>query len=290
LFYFGFNYLKGQDVFSRSEVYYTTYTQANGIAKSAAIMIRGFRVGTVSDMSLNQNSESAPIVLELTIKSKYRIPKNSKARIFSGDILSGKALAIDLGDSKEFLEPGDTLFSEVDPDLFELAGSELDALKKKATMVVDELIETLTAVDSLLCKDNLENIRKTLANIEDITNKLNTAGLDSVVENMNKFSHTLGENSERMDSILMNVNNLTGMLADSKLSDAIDDAAQAMEQLNGAMKSLNSEQGTMGSFLKDKQLYDSLVRATSNLSILLEDLKENPKRYVHFSLFGRKNN
>ena len=288
LFYFGFNYLKGQDVLSRSDVYYTTYKQANGIAKSAAIMIKGFRVGTVSDMTLNQDSENAPIVLELTIKRKYRIPKNSKARIFSGDILSGKALAIDLGDSEQYLEPGDTLYSEVDPDLLELAGSELDALKKKASTVVNEVLETLSAVDSLLSKDNLNNISKTLANVESITNKLDKSGIDKVVDNMNRFSKTLGDNSERIDSILFNLDNLSDSLVAAKLPTMINEAAEAMAQINLAMKGINEGKGTLGAIVEDKQLYDSLVRATSNLSLLLEDLKQNPKRYVHFSIFGRK--
>jgi phospholipid/cholesterol/gamma-HCH transport system substrate-binding protein len=290
LFYFGFNYLKGQDVFSRSETYYTTYKQANGIAKSAAIMMKGFRVGTVSGMTLNQNSETAPIVLELTVKSKYKIPRDSKARIFSGDLLSGKALAIDLGSSNEYLEPGDTLFSEVDPDLLEIAGSELDALKKKASLVVNELIETLGAVDSLLCKQNLQNISKMLANVEQITAKLNESGLDQMVNNMNRFSKALGDNSHRVDSVLRNVASLSDSLVAAKLPTMVNEATRAMSQLNDAMENINNGKGTIGALMENKELYDSLVRATSNLSLLLEDLKNNPKRYVHFSLFGRKSN
>ena len=129
-----------------------------------------------------------------------------------------------------------------------------------------------------------------LANVEQITAKLNESGLDQMVNNMNRFSKVLGDNSHRVDSVLRNVASLSDSLVAAKLPTMVNEATRAMSQLNDAMENINNGKGTIGALMENKELYDSLVRATSNLSLLLEDLKNNPKRYVHFSLFGRKSN
>ena len=148
LLYWGVNFLKGTDLFTSSVHYYAAYDQVNGLQPSAAVVIKGYKVGTISDISYDPQ-RSNNVVVEFAIKSKFKIPKDTKARIFSDGIMSGKSIELELGRSDAYLHEGDTLFSEINKDFLEVAGSEFEFLKQRANDVISEMIVTLRGINKL---------------------------------------------------------------------------------------------------------------------------------------------
>lgn len=291
--YWGINFLKGRDIFNRTNTYFATYEQVNGIQRSSPIMIRGFNVGVVSNIMYNPGV-SDMIVLEFSINSRYKIPDNSQARIFSNGLLGGRAIEIVMGDSDRFLRNRDTLYSSTDRDLFEVAGSELEIMKQKVTVIADNLTKTLVTLNEIL-KNNSDNINGALSNISQMTGSLNSLisgereNLREIILNINAFTETLNRNSGNMDSILTNLGGFSNQLAAMDIRAMGDNLAGSLDRLGSILEKVESGDGTAAQLLNDKELYESLNSAASNLSELLEDLKANPGRYLNITVFGGRN-
>lgn len=288
--YWGVNFLRGRDLFNRYNNYYATYDVIAGVQKSSAITIKGFKVGVVSNISYNP-SVSEKIVVEMNIRSKFKIPENSKARVISGGILSGKEIIIEYGDSERYLEDRDTLRSEMDPGLLEMAGPELEMIKQRVSNLMNDLTRTLDNVNGVL-EANSANITSTIENLADITSSLNRVvsseegTLKEVVANINTLSQTLENSSQNIENIIGNVETFTDSLSKADIPLLVNNLSITMEKLNGTLAKVNDGKGTLGKLVHDEELYNSLSEASLNLSVLLEDLQKNPERYVQFSLFG----
>ena len=285
--YWGINFLKGRDLFTSSVHYYAVYDQVNGLQSSAAVLIKGYKVGSISDISFDPE-RSDKVVVEFSIKSKFKIPDDTKARIFSDGLMGGKAVELELGKSAKYLQQGDTLFSEINKDFLEVAGSEFEFLKQRANDVINQLMITLMA-------DNKDNLNATFTNIASISGNLNEViageknNVREIVQNLNELSKTLSSKSGQIDRIVTNVENFSDSLSKSKIPTMIAQATTTLESLNTTLEKVNHGDGTVGRFLNDQALYDELVDATANLSALLEDLKAHPSRYINVSVFGRRN-
>lgn len=290
--YWGINFLKGHDLFTTDNTYYATYDQVNGIQKSSAIVIKGFKVGVISDITYDPQ-KSDKIVLHFNIKNKFRIPENSSARIYSDGLLGGKAVEIELGDSKTYLSNGDTLRSFREKDIFDIAGSEFEYLKQRLNVMANDITETLEAFNTLL-SDNSENIKATLTNLSEISGNLNRliqteeADIRNIVDNMNAFSASLCDNTGKIENIVTNVESFTDSLKTANIPTLVNNLSSTLDEMNTLLAKVSDKEGTLGKLVGDDALYDSLVTASSNLSLLLQDVKEHPKRYVQFSIFGRK--
>ena len=284
----GIRFLQGLDVLSRNAVYYASYDQVSGIQAASPIMLKGVKVGTVTDISLDPR-RSDNVVLQFTIKRQYRIPKDSEAKIFSDGFMGGKAIEIVYGKSSEFLEKGDTLRSVRGRDLMDMAGSELEFFKQKISQVTADLSRTLDNLN-LLMEDNAQSINGTLRHLDamsgDLADLLDTEkqNLASAVENLTAFSEMLGENAPRVDSMMGNLNRITTELADAGFAREL---SETVGEMNLLLERIQEGDGTVGRLLNDPSLYESLNEASGNLASLLANLEQYPGRYVHFSLFGR---
>ncbi|MFI3330766.1 MAG: MlaD family protein [Rikenellaceae bacterium] len=293
LLYWGVNFVQGSDVLRRNNTYYASYEQVSGLKVASPVILKGLSIGVIQNMSYDP-TKSENVIVEMSVKNKYKIPKNSKAKVFSDGLMGGKALEIMLGDSDEYYKDGDTLISSIDKDLMSLAGSELDAIKIIAKELVDEVMITLKSVNILLAS-NQESVTATMQNLSSISSSLNDVvgseaeQLKQLIANLNAMSKALSDNTSKIDNILGNVEGLTDSLSKSEFPTMVANLSNTMGELNTVLSGVNSGKGTLGRLAGDEALYDSLAIATSNLAVLLEDLKANPSRYVHFSLFGKKN-
>ena len=288
LLYWGINFLKGRDLFNRNFTYYAYYDNVSGIQVSSPIIIKGINVGRVSDIKFRPEMNNS-IQVTFDIKSTYRIPDNSVVRLFTNGIMGGKALEIELGDSSNFLPDGATIRSESETDFLELAGSELDYFKQKLNQLISSLDTTLASVSNLV-SDNSDNIAGIIANLNQTIAAFGSHrdDIEHVIANINGMTSALAANTGKIDSTLINFQNISKELSEADLKETVNNLDAAIGELNKLLASANSENGTVGMLFNDPQLYDSLTVATSRLASLLEDLQNNPKRYVHFSLFGRK--
>ena len=214
----GIRFLKGFDIFSRNSVYYAAYDQINGVQTASPIMMKGVKIGTVTGISFDpQRSDN--VVLQFTIKRQYHIPTDSEAKIYSNGLMGGKAIEINYGTARTYLQKGDTLRSVRERDLMDVAGSELDFFKQKISQVTGDLSRTLTNLNDLL-EANAQSITGTLGHLDTVTGDLagildaEKHNLKAAVENLTAFSAMLGENAPRVDSIVGSVNRIAADLAD----------------------------------------------------------------------------
>lgn len=284
----GIRFLSGLDVFSRNKVYYAYYNSVNGVQIASPVMIRGVKVGQVSAITLDPTKDSG-VELALTVERKYTLPADSKAKIAGNGLLGGKSVEIVYGQSAEKLSNGSRIETVEDQDLMSMAGGELEELKKKVDTVIASLTQTLDHVSGLI-ETNHENFSGIVSHLESMTGSMDNvvsgqkSDLKAIVENLARFSDALGRNDGKIDSLMMHLNSVADQFASADVADSLN---ATLSKLNATLDSINNGDGTVGRLLNDRELYENLTAASENLSSLLSDLEANPKRYVHFSLFGR---
>lgn len=284
----GIRFLSGLDLFARNVEYVAVYDQVNGVQEASAVMMKGVKVGTVSAIELNP-SISDQVAIHLLIKRAYRIPTDSEARIFSDGLMGGKAVEIVLGNEPTYLEKGDTIRSSRSHDLMDVAGSELDFFKQKFATIADDLSRTLNNLNSIL-ESNAGHLNRTMNNLDQLSGDVaelmhnEKADLERAVAGLSQFATMLGESAPKVDSLLGGVNELVATLDREQVAAKL---ASTISSLDEVLAEIEGGEGTIGRLMSDEQLYKNLTAASENLSLLLEDLKANPARYVHLSVFGK---
>lgn len=290
LLYMGIRFVKGRDVFNTTNTFYAYYEQTAGIQKTSAIMIRGVRVGSVIDVRLN-NPHSPMVEVVMNIKRSYRIPDDSKARIVSSGIIGGKVIEIEVGSTTASLRSGSTIESVADKGLLEIAGSEMEYFKQKATVIINQLTVTLQGINSLL-EENSRAVAGSMRNIDAITGRVDRmlgdkqVQIGSIIDNLDSLSQALGTSRGKIENIASNIEQVTDSLQQANLGQMLNTMNSTLVSLNTVLNRINAGEGTVGQLATNPELYDSLTNACSNLSLLIEDVKNNPGQYVRFSLFG----
>lgn len=291
----GYNFLKGNSIFSSETTLYARYTQVDGLGVSKPVLINGFQIGRVDKLELKSDGS---IIATLKIKDEYQIPKNSLARLESTDLLGGKAIVLVLGNSKEYAEDGFMLNANVEKSLMEA----VQPVQKKAELIITKMDSILTSVNSILNPNFQKNVDKsftsiasTLASLEATSKKVDglvaseSSKLSNILSNVEAISLNFKNNGAKIDAILANLNTVTDKAAALNFKQTIDNANQAVADLQGMVNDVKNGKGSLGQLLNDNRMYENLNNASKSLDNLLIDLKANPKRYVHFSVFGGGN-
>jgi len=291
----GYNFLKGNSIFSSETVLFARYTHVDGLGVSKPVLINGFQIGRVDALTLQPNGT---IIATLKIKDKYDIPKNTIARLESTDLLGGKAIIMDLGNSADYAQDGDTLNANVEKGLMEA----VQPVQKKAELIIAKMDSILTSVNSILNPNFQKNVDKsftsiasTLGSLEATSKKVDalvgseSSKLSSILSNVEAITVNFKNNGAKIDGILTNLNSVTDKVAALNFKQTIDNANKAVADLQGIVTDVKNGKGSLGQLINDKQMYDNLTNAAKNLDNLMIDLKANPKRYVHFSVFGGGN-
>lgn len=291
----GYNFLKGNAIFSNETVLYARYSRVDGLTVSKPVLINGFQIGRVDKLQLQPDGS---ILAALNINGKYDIPTNSIARLESTDLLGSKAIIMNLGNSRVFAQDGDTLNANVEKNLMEA----VQPVQKKAEAIIDKMDSILTTVNAIMNPDFQNNVNRsfnsiagTLASLEQTSKKVDrlvgTEGskIAAILSNVESISNNLKSNNDKINAILNNINSVTDQVAAANFKQTIDNANKAVADLQGVVNKVNSGEGSLGLLVNDKQMYENLNNASKNLDNLIIDLKENPKRYVHFSVFGGGN-
>lgn len=291
----GYNFLKGNSIFSTETELYARYNQVDGLGVSKPVLINGFQIGRVDKLELQPNGT---IIATLKINDKYDIPSNTIARLESTDLLGGKAIIMDLGNSTEYAKDGDTLNANVEKGLMEA----VQPVQKKAELIITKMDSILTSVNSILNPNFQKNVDKsftsiasTLGALEATSKKVDAlvgseaSKLSSILSNVETITVNFKNNGAKIDAILANLNQVTDKVAALNFKATIDNANKAVADLQEMVSGIKNGKGSLGQLLNDTQLSDNLNSASKNLDNLLIDLKANPKRYVHFSVFGGGN-
>ncbi len=285
LFYWGFNYLKGKNLFvGASQSYYVTYENIKGLQKSSPVTIDGLRVGSVTDIHFNTNPKiEGNLIVEFVIEEDVQFSKNSIARIYSGGIMGGKSLAIVRKEEGEKAIPGDFLKGEVGADML----SKLDPIQDKVEGVLVSVDAVAKDIDHLLNDDTILELQSSFKKINLILSSLEATSksIDILVK---KNDRTLNETLNNVALTSNNLKTVSDSLAKVKLVSITKKLDHTLANLDHITTGISKGNGTVGKLVKDEKLYNNLEAASKELEELLREVKEHPKRFVHFSMFGKK--
>ena len=279
--FYGLQFLKGLNVFSSNIVYYVAFDDVSGLSPSSPVYANGYRVGVVKALNYDYNPQSK-IVAELDLNKNMRVPRGSHAELAS-DLLGNIKINLVLSDDPiNMLGLGDTIPGEMEMGMMTKVTKMLPAIER----MMPKLDSIMASLNTLLADPALRN---TLHNVEGMTNNLNatSAELKTLSASLNREVPGM---MQKTNGVLDNTQQLTGNLAAIDVEGMAAKVNQTLANVEQLTQKLNSNEGTLGLLMRDPTLYRNLTSTTASADSLLIDLREHPKRYVHFSLFGRKDN
>lgn len=285
LLIFGYSFLKGKNLLDSSRTFYAVYDEVEGLSPSSAVTINGLKVGQVTDINfLNQQGQ---LLVTFTVEKDFEFSKNSTAQVYGGGIIGGKSLAIvPEYEAGEMAKTGDTLQSNVEEGIMELVNERLTPLQQKLERTVVSADSLLTSINNVLNDSTTDNINNTFKNLNATMRSLKntSSSLEGIVQGN---AENLNQTFDNLNTMSGNFKTVSDSLKAINLGQITDDLETVVADFRGIADNLNNGEGTAGKLLNDDKVYNNLDRATKQLEELLQDIKLNPKRYVHFSVFGK---
>lgn len=277
--YFGMNFLKGMSLFSDDEVYYIKFKSISGLSSSSPIFADGYHVGVVKEIQYDFEHNNG-IVVAFMVDDDLRIPQGSSAEIVSDVMGNVKMHLIFNRESQAIINPGDTIYGDTDSGVMGKVADMIPTLQN----MLPKLDSILISVNTLLTDPN---ISKSMSNVQLITKDLTTSTreLNTLMANMNKEVPGL---MSKANSVMDNTSKLTENLASLDIDATMAKVDQTLANVQTLTQTLNNKQGTLGLLMNDPSLYNKLTHTVQSADTLLNNLREHPKRYVHFSIFGKK--
>ena len=277
LFIIGFSYLKSNDVFVSDRVFYAVYDDVEGVSNGTPVTISGFNVGSVQDIKFYKNTSK--LLLKFRVENDFIFSKNSVAQIYETGLIGGKALSVIPKYGEELAKNGDTLKSSIAPGLTELVNDKLSPLQEKIESMVVSADSVLLSLNSVLNNEAKLEIQSSITNFSSTV-----ADLKSSASTLDDILNT---NKNQINNIISNVNETSNEL--SNLSIVVDNLTQSSNSIEKIVNEISNGDGSLNKLIFEDDLINSLDAASKNINLLIKDLRLNPKRYVHFSLFGKKN-
>ncbi|MBQ6731861.1 MAG: MCE family protein [Paludibacteraceae bacterium] len=277
MLYFGINFLKGINIFTPNTTLYVQYNSVDGIVKTSHVLINGYQVGHVSDIVFDYTKE-APITLELTVDRKLVVPKGTIAEVYETGLLGDKAIRLRLGKSNELCHKGDTIEGIITGGVLAQA---MESLLPPIQNMIPNIDSTVRALRAVVESEHVENI---LANADDAVKSLKDASgkLDAMMStDIKPFMADAKNVAAKLDKVATDV-------SEADLKKTLSELEAAIDNVKLATAKLSSTDNTLGLLLNDRKLYNDVDSILINGNALVVDLKQNPKRYVHFSVFGSK--
>lgn len=297
----GANYLKGKNIFDKSLKLYAVYPNVGGLARTNPVMFNGNKVGQVESVDFSKDF-SGKLIVQFSITESYiKIPRDSKAEIFSDGFLGGKAINLVFGKATETVKNLDTLNSSIETSLQEAVNQQIAPLKNKAESLIGSIDSAITTVKSIFdikaqedisssittISQSLKVFKKTMEDADDMVNE-NRQSLQRIFANVESITKNFENNNEKLDQTLSNLKSISDSLAGANLQQTVNNASIAMQEVAELMQKVNSGEGSLGALMNNDTLYQNLEAAAYDLDQLMLDMRLNPERYVHFSIFGRK--
>lgn len=284
LLLWGLNYLKGKNLFNKHDEFYAVYPNVSGLMQADAVLINGYQVGQVNRMILTGPAQDQ-IVVEMTIDDKVRIPEGSIAKIISSGMLGTKAIDLELKPAPSSYSPGDTLISAIEKGLQARISEGVTPIKEST----EHLLQTIDSVIvNVFDQKAQQDLKMTMGHVEKTSAVFmqKREELRQSIDDLTSVIATLKNSEEDIDHALSNFSAISDSLKKAELKSTVDEANAALKEINLLVSKVNQGQGTLGHLANDDSLYINLDQSAANLSLLLDDIRNNPKDYVRFSLFG----
>ena len=300
LLVWGINYLKGFSLLKNERTFYAVYSNVGGLNKANPISINGLGVGQVQNVEFMHDG-TGRLLVTLLISNDIEIPSNSIAKIVSADLMGSKSIELKLGDTKNLAQDGDTLVSDTQLSITEEVNKQVAPIKAKAEALMGSIDSVMVVIHNIFnekTRENLSNsiekITLALASLEHASLGIDTivtsekGRLQSIFSNIESIAKNIKNNNERISKAIGNIADITDTLAKARLSETILKTNQAITQVSGIVENINQGKGSLGLLVNNDSLYNNLNESSKDLDLLIKDMKENPSRYVHFSVFGKK--
>ena len=293
IFIWLYSFLKGKDIFQLEANYYAIYDKVGGLAESNPIEVNGFKVGIVKSVKF-LDATSGKLLVTFSVSRNVKLPLNTVAEIIPVSPLGGMKAQFIYGKGPGFYNNGDTLAGKVAPTIFDIINEDILPLKDKISNLIVTLDSVTSGLNEVMDNQFKSNITATIDNLNKTTESLKSIvtskedELKNTMDNINKFSNMLAENSEKLGSTFSNFAEITDTLAAADIYGTITNLKTSLEQATATLSNLNAGKGSAGKLMTDDTLYVNLSNSLESLNSLLIDMKTNPKKYVHFSIFGKK--
>ena len=300
LLYFGFNFLKGKNLFSPSRSYYAVFDNVDQLMPSARVQVNGFQVGIIDQVGFLSEGSYKVLVKFLIDNDDLNIPKDSEAHIVS-DLLGTRTLELTLGKSTVLAQRGDTLKAVRDAGITDEIKDAIKPLKAQIENLAGSVDSVLTGLNRVFNKktqdglvSSFESVNSSIMRFEHTVKEFDLlvtnerSKLSSIFSNVASITTNLKNNNEKLSNVFSNMDKISDDIAKSNVKQTMTDLQESIGSLQKVLKNVENGQGSLGKLATDDSLYVNLDNSSRNLSLLLEDMKAHPSRYVHFSVFGKK--
>jgi phospholipid/cholesterol/gamma-HCH transport system substrate-binding protein len=283
---FSFNYLKGINLLEKSRHFLVVYENVEGLVASNPVTINGFKIGNVQKINLSADGTNR-LEIKLMIDNEVEFSKSSKAELYETGLIGGKAIAIIPNyEDSSIAENGDYLQGTIKPGLTELVNQKLTPLQDKLESAIQNADNVMLNINELLSDETKTSLQQSILNFKNISESLyeTTNNVNSIIL---KNSNTIENSLNNIESSSKNINEITQSVSDANVSDLILKLNSTVTNFNLALSKINNGNGSISKLLENDAIFNNLEKATSELEALINDIKANPNRYVHFSIFGK---
>lgn len=287
LFILGFTYLKSSPIFDNKIQIYAVYDNVGGLQTGNSVSINGYKVGQVK--SINFLDRSGKLIVAMSIDDQFKFSKKSVAELFDTGIIGGKGIQIvpDLDSNNPIVVVGDTLVSSIKPGVTELVQQQLNPLQLKVENIISNADSLLVGVNKLLDPSTRKNLQEGIN------------GINGLIQSLTQTNKTINEllihNKTSIDSSLVamnqtmsNLSHITDTIVNMGLDQSLNQLSTSLSSINSILSNVEKGEGNLGKLAQEDKLYENLERSTKELSLLLQDMRLNPKRYINVSVFGKK--
>ena len=286
LFIFGFNYLKGSSILDKQKTIYAVYDEVDGLLVGANVMINGLSIGNVTELDFLPNSTK--ILVTLKVKDKLNFSSKSTASIYETGVLGGLAISIEpVFERESIVKTGDTLMSSVRPGLTELINRQIEPLSRQLQSTITSVDSIFSGASNVLNRQTQEEIKESISVLTSAINAINNTSA-IIEETLTSKNTQINNTIDNIEKISSNLSNVSDELNSFGLSTLLSNLEVSVDGISSIVDKLNSDNSTLGKLINEDEVYNNLNLSIESLNILINDIKANPKKYVHFSVFGRK--
>jgi len=293
LFIWGYNFMKGKNLFDGNiPIFYSEYNNVRGLNSASKVTVNGLQVGKVQNITFNRDpNKKGQLLVEFSMEADFEFSKNSEVKIYSDGLMGGKAMAIIPSYEGETAKSGDYLKGSIESDIFSSVTEKLNPLQAKIESMIVTADSLLVGLNDIIddktranLKASISQFNQSMTNFNDITNNI-----DAILEKNKKSLEQTMSNAEKVtENFATLASTLNNEIEEAQIASTVKELKSTIENINTIVANLDKGEGSLGKLLTDEKMYTNLTNASKELEELLREMKEHPKRFVHFSLFGKK--
>ncbi|MBN2663574.1 MAG: MCE family protein [Bacteroidales bacterium] len=301
MFIWGFGYLKGTNIFAKEREYFAVYEQTNGLNIGSPVTFKGIKIGQIKYIDFSDEYATS-LIVTFNLEKDFKIPQGSIAEIYNTDLLGTKGLRIISSDQIEFYTPGDTMISRIEVSLIDDLSEQIGPIKEKTEELMVSVDSVISVINSLILQNrdiidaSIKNINSTIQNFENVSSQINylvtnpQGKFNIILSDLQAITTMLKNNEANLNNAINNFSNISDSLAAANLAQTIQQTNNVLTELNLITQKINGGNGTIGQLINNDSLYFNIEDLTNNLNLLIEDIQENPRKYLRVSIIDMSKN